>query len=88
MDFGDRVLVRNVGLHGKIKIPDRWLNDVYVIVVKLYPSIPVFKVSQREGKVSGLCTGICFFLYPYQLKIVSIMWFQLLLIAPLKILWL
>ena len=46
---GDRVLVKVVAFDGKHKIADRWEEDVYVVLSKPNPDIPVF-VVQREDK--------------------------------------
>ena len=47
---GDRVLVRNVGLKGKQKLPDRWEKDVYIIIEQSIPEIPVFRVRKEHTR--------------------------------------
>ena len=46
----DRVLVRNVGVRGKHKIADRWEEEVFVVLGKPDPEIPVYTVKQENGK--------------------------------------
>ena len=47
---GDRVLVRNVGLKCKQKLPDRWEKDVYIIIEQSIPEIPVFRVRKEHTR--------------------------------------
>jgi transposase InsO family protein len=47
---GDLVLIKNVGLKGKHKLADRWKSDVYKIVDKPNPELPVFTVQLESGK--------------------------------------
>lgn len=46
---GDRVLVKNVGVRGKHKLADHWEKDVYRIVKKTNPEIPVYIVRPENG---------------------------------------
>ena len=48
--FVSFVLVRNVGVRGKHKIADRWEEEVFVVLGKPNPEIPVFTVKQENGK--------------------------------------
>ena len=50
VEVGDRVLVRNVGVRGKHKIADRWEEEVFVVLGKPNPEIPVYTVKQENGK--------------------------------------
>jgi transposase InsO family protein len=49
-EIGDLVLVRNVGLKGKHKLADRWQSDVFKIVGKPNPGIPVYQIQLQNGK--------------------------------------
>ncbi len=50
LEEGDRVLVRNVRLHGKHKLADRWDSVVYVVVSRA-SELPVYTVrpERQEG---------------------------------------
>ena len=50
LDVGDRVLVRNVGLKGKQKIADKWQDNVYIVLDRPNPELPVFKVGLERGR--------------------------------------
>ncbi|XP_037833479.1 uncharacterized protein LOC119617377 [Kryptolebias marmoratus] len=45
---GDRVLLKNLGLHGKHKLQSRWNSLPYVIMEKL-PDLPVYRVKPESG---------------------------------------
>ena len=45
LQLGDRVLVCNVGLRGKQKLVDKWQDDVYVVVDRPNPDIPVYRFT-------------------------------------------
>ena len=49
LEVGDIVLVRNVGLTGKHKLADHYLDHPYKIVAKPNPDIPVYKIKDLEG---------------------------------------
>ncbi|XP_070573181.1 uncharacterized protein [Ptychodera flava] len=49
LEHGDRVLVKNVSIRGKHKIADRWERDVYVVVCKTNPDLPVYTVRPESG---------------------------------------
>uniref|UniRef100_A0A803JJR6 Gypsy retrotransposon integrase-like protein 1 n=1 Tax=Xenopus tropicalis TaxID=8364 RepID=A0A803JJR6_XENTR len=51
---GDRVLLRNLGLHGKHKLANRWGSEIYIICSQL-PNIPVYQV-RPEGKEGPIKT--------------------------------
>ncbi|PIK44330.1 hypothetical protein BSL78_18803 [Apostichopus japonicus] len=46
----DRVLVRNVHLRGKHKLADRWGQEVYKVLRRVNPDIPVYVVEQELGR--------------------------------------
>ena len=50
LEFGYRVLIRNVGLKGTNKIAGRWSQEVYVVASQPNPDIPVFEVKPEVGK--------------------------------------
>lgn len=45
---GDRVLIRNLGLHGKHKLADRWSPVPYIVESQM-PNLPVFRLRPEEG---------------------------------------
>ena len=45
---GDLVLLRNVGLTGKYKLADHYLDQPYKIPAKPNPNIPVYKIKDLE----------------------------------------
>ena len=45
---GDRVLLKNVGIRGKHKLADKWEKEVYVIVERPDPALPVYSI-RKEG---------------------------------------
>lgn len=45
---GDRVLIRNLGLHGKHKLADRWASNPYVVDSQM-PNLPVFRLKPEDG---------------------------------------
>jgi len=47
---GDRVLLKNVGLHGKHKIADKWQKEVYLIVGQKDLTLPVYQIQMESGK--------------------------------------
>ena len=52
LDIGDRVLVRNVSERGGTgKLRSYWENDVYVVVGKKSPDIPVYTVETESKRV-------------------------------------
>ena len=50
LQWGDRVLVRNVGLRGKQKLADKWQDDVYVVVDRPNPDMPVYRVEPEDRR--------------------------------------
>lgn len=49
LEIGNRVLVRNVRLHGRHKLADKWEANVYV-VVKRAGDLPVYTVRPENGE--------------------------------------
>jgi transposase InsO family protein len=47
---GDRVLMRNVNLLGKIKIANRWEEISYVVIKRMGEFSPVYKIRSLNGK--------------------------------------
>jgi transposase InsO family protein len=47
---GDMVLMRNVNLHGKIKIADRWENEPYKVIKRVSDESPVYMIQTAAGK--------------------------------------
>uniref|UniRef100_A0A674CT74 Gypsy retrotransposon integrase-like protein 1 n=1 Tax=Salmo trutta TaxID=8032 RepID=A0A674CT74_SALTR len=45
---GDRVLIRNLGLHGKHKLADRWVSTPYVVESQM-SNVPVFRLKPESG---------------------------------------
>ena len=52
LGVGDRVLVRKLAFTGKHKLADRWESDIYVVVEKPNPDIPVY-IVQAESRTGG-----------------------------------
>jgi transposase InsO family protein len=50
LTVGDRVLTRNVALHGKCKLADRWQQEVYVVESQPNKDIPVFRIRRENGQ--------------------------------------
>ena len=50
LEVGDRVLIRALGLKGKIKIADDWEEMPYIVTEIPIKDIPVYKVRQEDGK--------------------------------------
>ena len=48
-EVGDLVLVRKLGTKGKHKIQDKYEREVYVIVARDRPDIPVYRVRRDDG---------------------------------------
>lgn len=44
---GDRVLIRNVGLKGKQKLPDHWNSSLYVVESQL-SGLPVYRLKTNK----------------------------------------
>ena len=47
---GDRVVIRALGLKGKVKITDDWKEMSYIVTEIPVKDIPVYKVGQEDGK--------------------------------------
>jgi hypothetical protein len=47
---GDCVLIRNVAFTGPHKLADRWQNEVYMVLDKPDPQIPVYVVQEEGAK--------------------------------------
>ena len=56
LSVGDQVLVRKVGLVGRNKLADRWEEDLFVVLEKPNPDIPVYRVKPKDsgGRVRTL----------------------------------
>ncbi|XP_030847917.1 uncharacterized protein LOC115926774 [Strongylocentrotus purpuratus] len=50
LQTGDRVLVRNVGLTGKHKLADKWFREPQIVVRRINPDMPVYKVKPENGE--------------------------------------
>ena len=50
LEVGDRVLIRALGLKGKVKIADDWEEMPYIVTEIPIKDIPVYKVRQEDGK--------------------------------------
>ena len=50
LEYGDRVLVRNVGVRGKHKLTDRWEQKPYLVKDQPNPDIPVYIVQEEDSK--------------------------------------
>ena len=50
LEVGDRVLIRALGLKGKVKIADDWEEMPYIVTEIPMQDIPVYKVRQEDGK--------------------------------------
>ncbi|XP_071116150.1 uncharacterized protein [Haliotis cracherodii] len=50
LETGDRVLVKIVAYDGRHKLADRWENDVYAVLDKPNPSVPVYIVGKESGE--------------------------------------
>lgn len=48
LEEGDRVLVRYLGITGKLKLQDRWNSLPYVVLAQL-PNLPVYRVKPERG---------------------------------------
>ena len=46
---GDHVLIRNVGLKGPHKLANRWSSDVFKVLRRVSPDMPVYKVGPLSG---------------------------------------
>ena len=55
LKFGDKVLVRNLGIKGRHKLADLWEETIYEIIDQPNLDIPVYKVK-KEGTKSGTRT--------------------------------
>lgn len=55
LEIGDRVLVKNFGFKGKHKLADKWGKDVYVVITRPNPDIPVYEVKPEGGGKSSKC---------------------------------
>ena len=49
-EVGDLVLLKNVGVKGKHKLADKWKSEIYKIIGKPIPDIPVYTVMLDTGK--------------------------------------
>ena len=49
-EVGDSVLVRRLGFTGKHKLEDKWEHDLYKVIQKEDPDIPVYKVQKENGQ--------------------------------------
>ena len=49
LDFGDRILVRQVGFRGKHKKADRWEKTPYVVIQISNQDIPVYRIHKESG---------------------------------------
>lgn len=45
---GDTVLVRKTHSTGRDKLQDKWIDDIYIVISKPDPAIPVYKVKPME----------------------------------------
>ena len=54
LQVGDIVLVRNVGLKGRQKLADRYLDVPYKIMSQPDPNIPVYKLKEVDGSRSRI----------------------------------
>ena len=56
VEVGDKVLVKRLAHTGKEKIEDKWENDVYIVLRRPNPDIPVYEVQRedRRGRVRVL----------------------------------
>ncbi|KAK3085220.1 hypothetical protein FSP39_000156 [Pinctada imbricata] len=56
IEVGDRVLVKIVKFDGRHKLQNKWEEDIYVVVSKPNPDIPVYKVRKedRSGRLRTL----------------------------------
>ncbi|XP_071093333.1 uncharacterized protein [Haliotis cracherodii] len=50
LETGDRALVKIVAFEGRHKLADKWEEDVYVVLRRPNPSIPVFEVGKENGE--------------------------------------
>ena len=50
LEVGDRVLIRALGLKGKVKIADDWEEMTYIVTEIPMQDIPEYKVRQEDGK--------------------------------------
>ena len=46
---GDRVLIRNLGFKGPHKLADRWDSTIYIVVERINPSVPVYRLRPENG---------------------------------------
>ena len=60
---GDRVFVRNVGIHGKHKLADRWEHKRYIVRQQPNPDISLYLLFKKKVAERSLesCTGTCFY---------------------------
>ena len=49
-EVGDRVLVKRHQFDGKHKIADRWEEDIYKIVARDRPGVPIYRVKPEHGR--------------------------------------
>ena len=66
LEVGDRVLVKNVGLHGKQKLADLWEHCPYVVKSQPVPAIPVYEVYKKIllDLNQEFSTAICYYHSP------------------------
>lgn len=50
LDIGDKVLIRKVGMKGTNKLSDRWDEEIYVVLSRPNPDIPVYRVQHHDKK--------------------------------------
>lgn len=50
LEIGDVVLVRKVGIKGRQKLKDKWIDTPYVVIEKPNVTIPVYKVRPISAK--------------------------------------
>ena len=49
LEIGDRVLVKECSFEGPHKLKDKWTDDVFIVVEKPHPDVPVYRVRPESG---------------------------------------
>jgi hypothetical protein len=49
LHVGDSVMVRKLGTHIYDKLADKWEEDIYKVIERPYPDLPLYVVQQRPG---------------------------------------